>query len=262
MSKRVWNERYGDAGDWTFVFSGDFDVDEMIELSSSYLGTLPATGTVERPIDVSPAPPSGVLAADVVAGTGDTASVSMLFTSEVDSISPSLTAHADVVSSLVSARLNDVIREQLGDTYSPYIVTYPTTDPEPFVETYVNITGSPDRIEQIAGLVVDEIADLAANGPTDAEFSNALAQIEERYNFVDNGQFLVALINDAIDPDGQPVTDYLERFFVLDQITAASTQGIHRRPPTDDGVRAGDRDAARLTPDLVTLARIRSPRCR
>ncbi|TDT17889.1 zinc protease [Ilumatobacter fluminis] len=231
--ERVWNERYGDAGDWTFVFSGDFDVDELIELSSSYLGTLPGTRATEQPIDVSPAAPTTILRTDVVAGTGDTASVSMLFTSEVDSLGPSLTAHADVVSSLVSARLTDVVREQLGDTYSPYIVTYPTTDPEPVVETYVNISGSPDRIGQIAELVVAELDDLATNGPTDGEFANAFAQIEERYNFVDNGQFLDALINDSLDPGGQPVTDYLEHFFALDGVTAASAQAyIAEHMPT------------------------------
>ncbi|MEQ9162711.1 MAG: insulinase family protein, partial [Ilumatobacter fluminis] len=208
-------------------------VDELIELSSSYLGTLPGTRATEQPIDVSPAAPTTILRTDVVAGTGDTASVSMLFTSEVDSLGPSLTAHADVVSSLVSARLTDVVREQLGDTYSPYIVTYPTTDPEPVVETYVNISGSPDRIGQIAELVVAELDDLAANGPTDGEFTNAFAQIEERYNFVDNGQFLDALINDSLDPGGQPVTDYLEHFFALDGVTAASAQAyIAEHMPT------------------------------
>ena len=222
--ERVWNERYGDAGDWTFVFSGDFDVDTMIELSSSYLGTLPGTSTVERPIDVSPAPPATVIATEVIAGTGDTASVSMLFTSEVDALGPSLAAHADVVSSLVSARLTDVVREELGDSYSPYIVTYPTTDPEPVVETYVNISGSPDRIGRIAELVTAELDDLATDGPTDGEFANALAQIEERYDFVDNGQFIDALVDDALDPEGRPVTDYLERFFVLGDVTPSSTR--------------------------------------
>ena len=222
--ERVWNERYGDAGDWTFVFSGDFDVDELITLSSAYLGSLPGTRATEQPIDVSPPPPATVVSTDVTAGTGDTASVSMLFTSEVDTLGPSLTAHADVVSSLVSARLTDVVRERLGDTYSPYIVTYPTTDPEPVIETYVNISGSPDRIGQIAELVVAELDDLASNGPTADEFANAFAQVEERYNFVDNGQFLDALINDALDPGGQPVTDYLEHFFALDGVTAASAQ--------------------------------------
>jgi zinc protease len=216
--ERVWNERYGDAGDWVFVFSGDFDLDELIELSSSYLGTLPSTSTVEQPIDVSPAPPTSVESTTVVAGAGDTASLSMLFTAPVPAIDPSLVAHADVVSALVRARLTDVIREDVGDTYSPYALSYPTTDPEPVVETYVNVSGAPARIEEIAGLVTAELADLAANGPTEAEFAGAYAEVEEQYNFVDNGQLLQALIDDALDPS-RPVTDYIDHFFAITGVT-------------------------------------------
>ncbi len=39
--ERVAAERFGDAGDWSFSFSGDFDVDEATELARAYLGTLP-----------------------------------------------------------------------------------------------------------------------------------------------------------------------------------------------------------------------------
>jgi zinc protease len=235
--ERVWNERYGDAGDWVFVFSGDFDVDELIELSSSYLGTLPGTSTVEQPIDVSPEPPTSVESATVVAGTGDTASLSMLFTAAVPAIDASLVAHADVVSALVRARLTDVIREDVGDTYSPYALSYPTTDPEAVVETYVNVSGAPDRIEEIAGLVTTELDDLAANGPTDAEFAGAYAEVEEQYNFVDNGQFLQALIDDALDPN-RPVTDYIDHFFAIASVTPESIRDyIAAYMPTDAYVR-------------------------
>jgi zinc protease len=219
--ERVWNERYGDAGDWVFVFSGDFDVDELIDLASSYLGTLPGTSTVEQPIDVSPEPPTSIESTAVSAGTGDTASLSMLFTGAVPAIDPALVAHADVVSALVQARLTDVIREGVGDTYSPYALSYPTTDPEPVVETYVNVSGAPGRIEEIAGLVTTELADLAATGPTEAEFQNAYAEVEEQYNFVDNGQFLQALIDDALDPS-RPVTDYIDHFFAISDVTTDS----------------------------------------
>ena len=48
--ERVWVERFGNADGWVFVFSGDFDVDEMTELASAYLGTLPS-GVEETPVD-------------------------------------------------------------------------------------------------------------------------------------------------------------------------------------------------------------------
>ena len=44
---------------------------------------------------------------------------------------------------------------------------YVTSDPDPTIETYVQVTGAPDRVESVGDLVVAELADLAANGPTE-----------------------------------------------------------------------------------------------
>lgn len=221
--ERVWNERYGDAGDWVFVLSGDFDIDTMIDLASSYLGTLPGTDADEQPIDVEPDPPSAIVTTTITAGSGDTASLSMLFDAAVPSITADLWAHTELVTNLLGARLTDVIREEYGDTYSPFAISYFAADPDPIVETYINVSGSPDRIEQIGELVIGEIDELIADGPTPDEFASALAETSEQYNFVDNGQMLDALISDALDPE-QPVENFIERFFALDGVSEASVQ--------------------------------------
>ena len=52
--------------------------------------------------------------------------------------------------------MTDVIREELGESYSPSAVSFVTTDPDPVVETYVFVTGSPSRVASIADLVVTE----------------------------------------------------------------------------------------------------------
>ena len=57
----MWRDRYGDAGDWVFAFAGDFDMDELVDLAASYIGTLPGDGTVEQWVDVEDPPPAGVV---------------------------------------------------------------------------------------------------------------------------------------------------------------------------------------------------------
>ena len=197
--ERVWTARYGNAADWVFVFSGDFDLDAVTDLAGSYLATLPAAEP-EQWIDVEDPPPAGIVRVTAEAGTGDTASLTLLFTSPIDGVDAGLRSNADVVSELIGARLTDVIREQNGDSYSPFAVTYITTDPDPAIETYVSVTGSPDRIEAVADLVVAELADLGVNGPSEREFFNAYAQVEEAYNFVNNNEFVFELLDDAIHP--------------------------------------------------------------
>ena len=117
------------------------------------------------------------------------------------------------------------------------------TDPDPAIETYVSVTGSPDRIEAVADLVVAELADLGADGPSEQEFFNAHAQVEEAYNFVNNGEFITELLDAAIDP-AVDLDQYLSKYSELGSVTA-------------DGVRSYLAD--HVTPDqyiqIVVLPR-------
>lgn len=222
--ERVWRERFGNAADWVFVFSGDFDIDDAIDLAGAYLATLPATEP-EQWVDVEDPPPAGVASTTIRAGTGDTASLTILFTSPVPSVDARLRVNTDVATEVMSARLTDVIRERNGDSYSPFAVSYITVDPDPAVETYISVTGSPDRIGAVADLVIAELADLAENGPTEQEFSNAYAQVEEAYNFVNNGDFITELLDDAIHP-ALGLDDYLFEYSALTSVTAAGVQAF------------------------------------
>lgn len=222
--ERVWQERFGNAADWVFVFSGDFDIDDAIGLAGAYLATLPATQP-EQWVDVEDPPPAGVASTTIRAGTGDTASLTILFTSPVPIVDARLRANADVATEVMSARLTDVIRERNGDSYSPFAVSYINVDPDPAVETYVSVTGSPDRIGSVTDLVIAELGDLAANGPTDQEFFNAYAQVQEAYNFVNNGDFITELLDDAIYPSID-LDSYLFEYNALASVTAAGVQAF------------------------------------
>ena len=79
--ERVWLERFGNAGDFVFLLSGDLDLETTIDLAARYLGTLPATGETEAAINVSSPPPPGVEARTVNAGSGETASLTVQFLS-------------------------------------------------------------------------------------------------------------------------------------------------------------------------------------
>lgn len=231
--ERVWRDRFGDASDWVFVFSGDVDVDDLTELASTYLGSLPGDAAVEQWIDVEQPPPPGVVERSVQAGTGETSSITLLFTSPVDTVDGSLRANTDVVTEVLSTRLTDVVRERLGESYSPSAYSYIRNDPYPVVETYVYITGAPDRIDAVGDLAIGEFADLAANGPTDREFDGALAQVREDYNFISNEGFIEELISDAVWLS-RSIDEYFDEYLALDDVTAVTVQAfIARHVPAD-----------------------------
>ena len=78
--ERVWRERFSSPGDWVFVLSGDFDLDEMTDLVRRYIGSLVDDGRApEAARDIIGAPPDGNVTADVHVGTGERASLTRVF---------------------------------------------------------------------------------------------------------------------------------------------------------------------------------------
>src|SRR5690606_23586568 len=50
-SFQIYEDRFADAGDFTFLLVGSFELDTMRPLVERYLGALPANGSGERPRD-------------------------------------------------------------------------------------------------------------------------------------------------------------------------------------------------------------------
>ena len=67
-SLAFYRERFADAGDFTFVFVGSFDPEELRPLVESYVASLPTTGRTEAGRDVGIEAPRGVIRRDVRRG--------------------------------------------------------------------------------------------------------------------------------------------------------------------------------------------------
>jgi zinc protease len=223
--ERVWRQRFGNVSDWVFVFAGDVDIDDVFELSAAYLGTIPMGDNPEAWLDVEDPPPPGVVRVSTRAGAGDTASLTMSFTAPIVDVDARLRANLDVAGEVFSARLTDVVREEFGDSYSPQPFTFIDTDPDPAMQTYVVVSGSPDRIDAIEALVTAELADLATNGPSEQEFFNAFAQVAESYGFVSNSEFLIELSRAAFHPELN-IEDYIFQNNELASVTANSVSSF------------------------------------
>ncbi|WP_154723526.1 M16 family metallopeptidase [Ilumatobacter coccineus] len=220
---RVAADRFGDASDWTFSFSGDFDVDAAIELARSYLGTLPSSGRVEEVgFDEEP-PPSGVVLVETQAGEGETANVSFLFTAEA-STDRRDDVLARVVQEVVSNRLTDFIREELGDTYSPFGQLSIGSGATPPAEYYISVSTAPDLVEKVSSAVLSQLADLRDNGPASREFDNAIATVGEQLNFFNNGQINDEVLDALVDPAGS--ADFDDFLYELDLIPSISASDV------------------------------------
>ena len=217
---RVAAERFGDASDWTFSFSGDFNLDEAIDLAARYLGSLPAAGRVETSDYASPPPPDGVVVSEVQAGQGEQANVSFQFVGEasaerIDDVI------ARVVNEVIQNRLTDFVREELGDSYSPFGAVSLGGGLTPEVDVYISVSTGPELIQEVSDAVLGQLSELRAKGPTEREFENAVATVSEELNFVNNGQINDEVLDVLVDPaGGDDFDDFVFEFELISQVTA------------------------------------------
>jgi zinc protease len=222
--ERVAAERFGDADDWSFSFSGDFEVDAATEMARAYLGTLPAGGSSDPLSFDEPPPPDGVVVVEAVAGQGEAANVSFLFTS---SASPARRDDvlARVANEVIGNRLTDFIREELGDSYSPFASIDLGGGDSPAVETYISVSTAPELADDVSAAVLQQLDALRTDGPSDQEFANAAATVGEQLNFINNAQINDEVLGVLVDPEGNAsFDDFVDQAAIIATITPGDVE--------------------------------------
>ncbi len=220
----IFKERFANAGDFAFAIVGDYDPETMVDLASRDIGTLPGNAERESYVDHQPLPPREVQLRTVEAGTDPQGDLQMYFTNQLEpSAKDRLTAQ--ILALVVNSRLRNRIREELSATYSPSAGISLQRDPDPFVEASIQVSGNPDRLEEISAEVLADLAALIADGPTDAEFATAVQQLRTEMDLVTNSQLATALTMSFLYPD-QPVSDLVDRYTLIDEVTAGDVQAL------------------------------------
>lgn len=221
--ERVWRERTADVADWDFVLSGDLAGVDIEDLARRYIGTLTGTGTDGTPPDITPAPPAGPEVAELAIGSGDTGTVTIAFVGPSPEFHAEARVLADLVSEIVTDRLTRHLREELGESYSPFASVSIDDEPEPTVTTFVSVSGSPGRLAAIAELAHAAVAELRDAGPTDAELAAATAVIREQYALYYNVEIIQELLA-TLTPPTHGLAWIEHRSVVLESLDAADVR--------------------------------------
>lgn len=177
--RRDYAARFGNAADFTFFMVGSVDEKAVTPLLEQWIGSLPSTGTRRTAFtDLHIVFPPKIERAEVVKGKEPASQTAMAFFA--DTGLNELEMHrARAASTLLSMRLRDILREQLGGTYG-VSVNYGNIAPQKGYGTMtVSFGSAPDRVDTLQKAVLDEIARLQKEGPT-AEDVQKLQELERR----------------------------------------------------------------------------------
>jgi zinc protease len=220
-SLEVYRERFADAGDFTFVFVGNFQPAGVEPLLIRYLGSLPSGGRVETWRDVEMDPPEGIVEREVHMGVEPQSRVQIVFGGGTDwSLRSRLQLEA--MKQVLDIALRENVREEAGGSYDIGVEAVLNRYPDEEFFVYVGFGCAPEQVEALTDLVFQQILKLRTQGPPrkDVDKVREILRREHEQNLKTNDYWLgilqLAYINE-LDPE--VLLDFDAR---LDSITVAT----------------------------------------
>ena len=225
-----YKSRFADAGNFTFVFVGSFNVDTIKPLIEQYVASLPAARTHETWRDTGIELATGKIEKTIYMGIAPKTSVAIVLSGPFE-YDPSQALKMRTVALLLQSRLFDTIRQDLGGTYSITATIESQKVPRPQYAVRIEWTCDPARTDVLVQKVWEEIAyvrDLRLSPQQLMLVRESLLREYERSS-QDNGYVLNAIARDYQDDGGQTLADIDH---VPDQIGALTAASIREAAQT------------------------------
>ena len=227
-SLQIYRERFGDFGDFAFIFVGSFDLETMEPLVRRYLGGLPHGGRQESWRDVGIEPPQGVVERYVYKGVEAKSQTQMVFHGPFDwDYQNFFTINA--VADVLQIKLREVMREDLSGTYSVGVKASATHYPKESYSLSISFSCDPSRAEELSGVVMAQIEALQETG-LDIDYVQKIQEMRRRRHEVrlrQNGYWLGLL--DMAHFHGINPTLALDYFDYVDALDVEVVQQAARR---------------------------------
>ena len=179
-SLAIYKERFANAGDFTFVFDGNFSVDSIRPLLEKYLGSLPSSPVKEEARDLNIHIPKGNIEAVARKGKEPKASVRLVISGDYQ-YNPENNIQLTALSEILQFRVLDRLREKEGETYSPSVgVTFNKYPANRYAFT-VKFGCAPENVEKLIADVKDEINKLKTEGVTAMDITKFATEEERQY---------------------------------------------------------------------------------
>ncbi len=222
----VYEARFADAGDFVFVFAGDFDPGTVLDLALVYLATLPGNGRLEAPENVRRERPASIAERTVAAGVGEFGEVFMQWDVAIP-LDEEVRLQGRLLDLIIRQRLTERIREELSATYSPSSFVSAVQDPVQSMELVVAISADPEDLDRIVTEVTADFADLIASGPTEQEMETAREQLVRELELFSNELLISILSFYTLRPD-QDFSEVLEQIPTVLEVSRAEIRELAR----------------------------------
>ena len=162
-----YRERFASAGDFSFFMVGAFKVDEVLPMITRYVGSLPSTKTpASRFKDVAISFPAKVERVRVEKGKEPKSQTVISYFADPP-IEENEQTRVEAVTEVLEIALRDILREELGETYSVSAGLSQLTPQRGGGHIDISFSASPDNVDKMIARVQQEVARLQTAGPTE-----------------------------------------------------------------------------------------------
>lgn len=176
----IFQERFSNAGDFTFIITGNFSSHKLEPLVLKYLGALPsANGRKESPRESKVNNlSSGKMHKSVKNNSETSTSVQLRFSGDC-SLDEMVDVKMDVLNTILGIELKDRLRGKEGATYS-VVTSVNHSKLSGHYDFFVNFETASDGADKMIEVAFSEIEKIKSGGPDFDTFQKAIAQEKEK----------------------------------------------------------------------------------
>ena len=234
--EELYNDRFKDAGDFTFFIVGNIDEDVAKEMAAKYIGSLKDLPGEEQWVDHNVRMPKGTTEKKIeVPLQTEKGTVIILIRKELD-YKPVSNVELDVLKAILRLRYTEEVREKEGGTYGVSVSSSSSQYPYERKTLQISFDTDPEKAEHLKSIIFREIEKIVADGPTQEDLNKVIlnmkkerAQAKEHNNY-----WMSALYNDyyhGFNPDAAENFDD-----ILEGLTTAQMQKFAKAFYTDADV--------------------------
>jgi zinc protease len=172
---KIYNERFANATDFTFLFVGNIDIDKTIPLMEKYIGGI-SSGKKEQIINRESPVAKGLVDETMYFGLADKTLMEH-YTSLPYQWNPENNLANNALNSVMDIKMTENIREKMGGTYGVWFSLDPTKVPVEKVSMSIGLGCQPERVEEMTTEIWRTIDEVIENGPTQIDLDKAKEQM-------------------------------------------------------------------------------------
>lgn len=191
-----YKDRFADASGQTFVFVGNFEVDQLKPFINTYLASLPALNRNENFVDNGINPPKGKVSKTVYKGIEDKATVQLIFHGDYE-YNAANNIQLDALKAALEIKILERLREKESGVYSPNVELSVQKYPTAHYYFTISFNSSKANVDKLINAALEEVNAFKANGATAEDilkFKSEEARQEE-LSLRENGFWLGYLSN-------------------------------------------------------------------